>query len=540
VEVAEYIVVGSGCSGATAAQTLVDVGASVTMVDVGFDDPDRGASIPARDYLDIRREEQDQHRYLIGDDAEGVAWGRVGKGEHITPPRRHILRAVDRLLPIASDAFSPFESLGYGGLGIGWGLGCWQYSRAELRLAGLDPAAIEPAYREVSARIGISAQADDAAAYALGTLDNYQPATPMDRNHELLMRRYRARREQLRRAGFVMGRAPLALLTRDLGERGRHAYRDMDFYADHDHSAWRPWIVIDALRRRRGFRYRGGLLVTRFEERDEHVELTCMDVAGGEPVTIRGRRVVLATSALGTARVVLRSLAPRGVRLPLLCNSYAYVPCLQPSLVGRAAEPHKLGFSQLSLFLDERGDHRDVAMASIYSYQSLMLFRIVRQAPLNLRDARIIMRHLVSGFLIMGLHQPDRGNDGKHLGLVADRRSPTGDRLDVAYAIDPAAARTERLRRAKYVNAMRRMGAYPLRIVEPGAGSSIHYAGTVPFSRETAPCRLAASGRLHGTRSVYVADSSGFRFLPAKGLTFTLMANAHVTALNALRGTDHY
>lgn len=536
MDVAEYIVVGSGCAGATAAQTLVDGGASVTMVDVGFDDPAQRARIPARSYLDIRCGDADQHRYLVGESAEGVAWGKVSKGEHITPPRRHILRDVERLLPIESESFSPFESLGYGGLGIGWGLGCWQYSPAELRAAGLDPAAIEPAYRDISARIGISGEADDAAAYTLGTLDNYQPATRMDRNHELLMRRYRAQRRRLRRSGFVLGRAPLALLTRDLGERGRHRYRDMDFYADHDHSAWRPWIAVDALRRHPRFSYRGGLLVTRFAEHAEHVELDCLNVGSGERVSVRGRRVVLAASALGTARVVLRSVAEPGMRLPLLCNSYAYVPCVQPSLVGRAAEPDRLGFSQLSLFLDERGDHSDVAMASIYSYQSLMLFRIARQAPLNLADARIVLRYLMSGFVIMGLHQPDHGGAGKHVGLVADRTSPTADRLHAAYAVDPKTAAIERRRRRKYVAAMRRLGAHPLRTVDPGPGSSIHYAGTLPFSREPATARLAASGRVHGTRAVYVADSSGFAFLPAKGLTFTIMANAHVTARNALRG----
>jgi hypothetical protein len=40
---------------------------------------------------------------------------------------------------------------------------------------------------------------------------------------------------------------------------------------------------------------------------------------------------------------------------------------------------------------------------------------------------------------------------------------------------------------------------------------------------------------LHGTRNVYVADGSGFKYLPAKGITFSLMANAHVTAENVLR-----
>jgi hypothetical protein len=56
----------------------------------------------------------------------------------------------------------------------------------------------------------------------------------------------------------------------------------------------------------------------------------------------------------------------------------------------------------------------------------------------------------------------------------------------------------------------------------------------LPFSKEEQPLTLASNGRLHGTSNVYVADGSGFTYLPAKGLTFTLMANAHLAALGAM------
>lgn len=531
--IADYLVVGSGCSGAMAAQTLVDAGASVAMVDVGFDHPELRERVPARDFLDLRRTDAEQHRYLIGDAGEGIAWGKVARGEHITPARRHILRDVDRLLPLAAGSFMPFESLGYGGLGIGWGLGCWEYSHRELAAAGLDPARMDEAYQEVGGRIGVSGERDDAVEYSLGRLEDVQPAPRMDRNHERVARRYAASRAALRRDGFVLGRSPLALLTRDLGDRRRHAYRDLDFYADLDHSAYRPWMTVDGLRRR-GMRYLGGRLVLRFQERAGQVQLDCLDVGSGARETVAGRSVVLAASALGSARIALRSLAGFDAA-PLLCNAYNYIPCLQPALVGRGAEPRKLGFSQLALLLDEAGDHADVAMAALYSYQSLMLFRVIKQVPLDFRDAAVITRYLSSGFLIAGLQQPDGDAGARRVSLVADPSSPTGDRLRVDFETPAQTLATERRRLRKYLRALRRLGAYPLRVIDPGPGASIHYAGTLPFSRSAVPGRLTPDGRLHGTRAVYVADSAGFTFLPAKGLTFSLMANAHLVALAALR-----
>jgi len=34
-------------------------------------------------------------------------------------------------------------------------------------------------------------------------------------------------------------------------------------------------------------------------------------------------------------------------------------------------------------------------------------------------------------------------------------------------------------------------------------------------------------GLVHATKNVYVFDSSGWTYLPSRGLTFTIMANAH-------------
>ena len=81
---------------------------------------------------------------------------------------------------------------------------------------------------------------------------------------------------------------------------------------------------------------------------------------------------------------------------------------------------------------------------------------------------------------------------------------------------------------------MRKLGVYAIKTIDPGIGSSIHYAGTLPFSNNEKSLTLNSNGRLNGTQHVFVADGSGFNYLPAKGLTFSLMANAHLVAKNLL------
>ena len=74
---------------------------------------------------------------------------------------------------------------------------------------------------------------------------------------------------------------------------------------------------------------------------------------------------------------------------------------------------------------------------------------------------------------------------------------------------------------------LRRLGCWPLGIIEPGPGSSIHYGGMFAPSDQELPLTVARDGVLRGTRRVHVVDGAGFAYLPAKGPTLTLMANAH-------------
>jgi hypothetical protein len=533
VEVHDTIVVGSGPAGAMAAQTIVESGRPVTMVDVGFDAPEGRNLVPAEDFLVARRTDAEQYRYLLGEQAEGVTWGEE-KGENLTPPRRYLMSGTERLTPVASASFRSFESLGYGGLGIAWGLGCWQFSAPELRACGLEPKRMRAAYAEINRRIGISAERDDLAPHAIDADDRYQPAPRIDRLHSALLAKYRSRRGSLRSAGFAVGRPAMALLTEDLDDRRSNAYNEMDFYADLDGSAWRPWMTVDSLRAGGRLDYRRGLLASRFVERSGRIDLECIAVEDGERGTLSCRRLLPSAGALGSARIVLRSVAPPGIRSSLLCNPYSYVPCLVPREVGRNPDRHRHALCQLAVVHDRWNDRSDVAIAGLYSYQSLMLFRIVGRAPLNLRDATQVLRYLMTGFVIMGLQLPDVPAREKYVVLEEDRQSLTGDRLRAEWAVDDETARSHRSRGKLFLRTMRRLGAHPLRVIDPGPGGSIHYAGTLPFSEEPAPGRLWPDGRVHGTRAVFVADSSGFNYLPAKGHTWSLMANAHLTAQAAL------
>ncbi len=535
-EVHSYIVVGSGCTGAMAAQTLVEAGVKVLMLDAGNTNETYEKLIPEKDFTAIRQTEENQSDYLLGKKFESISWDKIGSGSQLTPSRKFMLSEVGKFLEVFSETFFPVESLAYGGLGNGWGLGSCVFSDAELKLAGLDSAKMKTAYQTVADRIGISGAQDDIRNYTTSFLDNIMSPPSIDSNQQSLRNKYEQKNRWFKENNFFLGRSALALITKDLNNRKAYQLNDLDFYSDKGESAYRPWITVNELKKKNNFTYKGGILVKQFKELENgDVEIITWNKEKNEEEIFCTQKLVLAPGVLGTARIVLRSFNKENQILPMLCNPYAYFPCINFSQLGKTFERNTLGFAQLSLFHDNNMQGDDIAMASLYSYKSLMLFRIIKEAPVNFRDGISLMNFLMPAFVIMGLHHPEKQGENKTLSLKKDASKITGDSLKAEYRLNEKETEKIKSRNNLFRKAMRKLGAVPVKMIDPGMGSSIHYAGVLPFEKEEKSFSLSPDGRLHGTKNIFVADGSGFRFLPAKGLTLSLMANAHFVAQNALK-----
>lgn len=523
----DVLVIGSGMSGAHAAETLVEAGREVLMLDAGDPEARHQTAAPEGDFLGLRESDPDQHRYFLGRTFEGIPWGPAANT--LTPPRAYIAAGTERWCPLRSDSFHGLESLAYGGLGNGWGAGCAAYPDVELNAMGLDPAATRAAYGVIAGRIGVAARRDDASGLCGGGIEDAQEPLAMDASIARLERAYARRRAALAARGVVIGKDPMAVLTRPALGRGATPYTDMEFWADHAGAVYRPWMTLDRLRQGPRFRYAGGLHALRLEEDASAVRVTARPLAGGEDVVFAARRVVLAAGALGTARLVLRSWPALG-ELPLLSNAYAVSACLHLRMLGRTLERERTSMGQLELFHDPRGDGMGARMASLYTYRSLLLFKLVKEAPLAMGDGLKVLRALSPALVLATLNHPDHPGPGKHCALVPDAESATGDALRVEWSPAPGEAQANAASERAVAWALGTLGAPVLKTQHLPPGSTVHYAGTLPFAEGGAPGHLDPDGRVGGTRRVFAADGSGFRYLPANGHTFTLMANAHLVA----------
>lgn len=521
----DVIVVGSGTSGVNAAYPLAEAGKRVLILDVGYEDTVYRDIIPDLPFTEIRRTDDNQHRYFLGDAFEGIPFGKERVGAQLTPPRLHISAETERLMPVESGTFEALESLALGGLGAGWGAGVFPFDDSELRGLPITRADLDPHYEIVADRIGVSADRDDLLPF-MAEYRSMLPPLEIDTNAEVVFERYRRYREVWNRRGFFMGRTPLAVCTTTHRGRGPQPYFDLDFWADKNRSVYRPRWTLEEMLQFPSFSYLSRRFVTSFKESESGVEVLARNLETGETETHHAPALILAAGTLSTARIVLRSTGNYETRVPILTNPYSYVPVINTGMLGREPRDRRHSLAQITAIYREPGKDTAPIQAQYFSYRSLLTFKLLKESPLSFRDSLILMRTLTPLFGILGINQEDYVTPSKYCALHRSEGDEP-DRLEICSELSPEEERTRDRNDKIMVRFFRKLGCLPLKRIKLPQGTSIHYAGTFPMSAEPRDLTCDADCLLRGTKAVYLADGSVLAYLPAKGLTFTTMANAN-------------
>jgi len=502
----DVVIVGSGPAGAMAAWALRGRG-GVRMLDVGHA-PETAAAA-----------ETDAAAYRIGARFEGLRHLRPGQRaislKLRAPALDFVTRDADRLTPVASQTFQSVLSLAKGGFGNAWGAGVYRFTEDECRGLPISAGELTLHYDEVSRHIGVSGAYDDLAD-EFGREPELQPPLPLSENAATLLQRYEARRGTAALAGVRIGRARLAVLTAPHGDRPPYAGRGTEFYEPGRSGVYNPSETIDALRAARTIDYEPGWLVRRYRETADGVEVDAERLTG-EARTFSARRLILAAGAINSARIVLASARDYETRLPLLDNPITIVAGIHRDRVGRPAERGG-GFAQLNMVLSPPAFGRTY-QGSVYGAGTVPIAEFLARLPFTIPANRRLLTQVLPAVSIVMMFHPADPSSSQYLRLRDD-----GVTLEADYAWRPDPGLTRRL-----VRIFRALGltSHAMLSDYAGPGQGIHYAGTLPLAVSPQRYQLHADGRLEGTRGVYVCDGSCFPHLPAKNLTFTIMANAH-------------
>jgi len=506
------------------------------MLDVGNDDAALRDAIPDLPFSDIIKDATLAKPIFLGHNDEGIGKRDARVGAQLTPPRQFITQDTERFLPYSSTNFSPMQSLALGGLGAGWGAVCFTFDPEELKRCGIWQPNFKSFYSEAAEIAGISASMEDDTSDALDVdPQSLQPPLDLDDNNGSILTSYRRLcREE--RGPFAMGRIPLAILSRDRTD-GRRAnpYFDMDFYSDARRSIFRPRYLIERMRAQSTFQYAGRHLVKTVHNGSDFAEVRTRHVDTGEDHVWRARKLIVCASAINTGRIVLSSLGRSGTTTPILANPYHYVVCVNRNTFGRSVADRRHSMAQLLGLYRPANDPQDLVTFQIYSYRSLLLFKLAKEFPLPPQLGFLFARSIVNSLSIVAVWHSCKQSTMRYAALGASGEHPALPSLEFTHAIEEDRQREIVAREKNLRRFLRKLRLFPLKTVDTGPAGGIHYAGTLPSESADFPVYTHSTGQVIAMPNIYVGDSSSWNYLPAKGLSFTLMANAirvarHVTS----------
>ena len=522
------LIVGSGASGVHLAQTLLERGRAVLMLDVGLERP--APALPKADFNGLKTRLDDPVAYFLGPSGEAVVFPTEGARYYGFPPSKDYVFASPPAFRAAASGFEPVISFAAGGLAEAWTGGVYPLNDGELVDFPFGFSTLAPHYATVVRRIGITATRDDLERYS-PWFEDYQEPLETDPHSARLLERYARARPGLNKdLGFYLGRSRVAVLSRDLEDRNECNYLGRCLWGCPREALYAPSSTLKQLRRHPGFRYLPGLYVTHFTyDGDTVTGIAATAVADGTRHQFSADAYALAAGTLCSSKILLESIFQRTGRVlelgGLMDNRQMMIPFLNLGMLGQVVETHSYQFHQIALGIT-RGRSEEYVHGQISTLKAAAVHPVVQNLPFDLRSSLAIFRatHGALGVANVWLH--DR-RDARNVVTIRPRPNGEGTDLVIRYAADDDADRVAKTMRT-VKRALWRLGC----VVPPGMakvlphGASIHYAGTVPMSREHREFTCTPDCRSHDFSNLYFADGVSFPFLPAKNLTFTLMANA--------------
>src|SRR3989344_4809014 len=517
----DVVIVGSGLAGLHAAYPLVLSGKNVVMLDVGFDESRSLEDGPNVDFPNYRKFEPCQHKVFLGDDLSGIgAYGDDrGHAASMTSGRRkYIARQAEDYLPVKSKDVIITQSLAAGGLSEAWGAVCGFFDEKECDKIGIPYEELRKHYETIIERVGVSGR---------GTRFSMQPPAIVDDNSMAILEKYNKKKDFFKRRGFLMEQPPLALLTKDFDSRRKTTYRDMDFWDNKGRSVYRGHYTLEKLKAYRNFSYMKDSLVTSVKQDVSGAIVTAKNIQEDTIFHVSGKVVIMAAGAINTTRILLKSFNLFDQKVPIILKNNYLIPSLLLSRLGKVASTHRHSLCQLVLSGMGKNTSIGNVYGQFYSYNSLLLFKLLRFIPLPTPEALATLALIVPALILVDI----RFSTGTSpTGFSILRRDARGnDYLKIEYTETKEREEQKKKKIGEIKRALVSLGLFPLKVVRSAFGSASHYAGGIPFSDSPPESGLGVNryGQLYGAERIYVADTASWNALPAKPPGLTIMANAN-------------
>jgi choline dehydrogenase-like flavoprotein len=538
---ANITVVGSGASGVHFALTALKKGHRVEMLDVGYTGP-RNVN-PDFSFIDIKNKLKDPVAYFLGKNFESVIPPGLDQDIYEFPPNKQYIFKVPPAFKSENTDFDPLFSFAQGGLAEAWTGGSYPFDDRDLNLFPFDFQALKPYYEEIAGRIGLIGDKDDLTRFFPWHKNLISPLE-LDENSRILLKKYQRRRETLnRKMGFYLGRSRIATLSKDMGKRKACDYSGRCLWGCPSDSLYVPSLTLDECRKYSHFTYRPGIHVEYFtvNSRKRITRLVFRDLKSRKRGEMKVDNLVLAAGTLSSSKIFLDSIYRQTGQIVqlegLMDNRQILVPFVNLNMLGKSYNPDSYVYHQLAVGFECKKTAQYIH-GQITTLKTALIHPVTQKMPLDFKTSTYLTRNLHAALGVINLNFCDSRRRDNRITIepaASGSDSPTILKISYKSISDEESIVSDAIKRT--MKFLRKLGviAPPMMVQHRPMGASVHYSGTLPMSTSDQPLSTTPDCRSRDFDNLFLVDGSTFPFLPAKNLTFSMMANAARVADNVFK-----
>ena len=515
-EVYDAIIIGSGPAGTSAAFPLLESGHRVLMID-----GDVGGSplFPSAAFSDARQTDVDQWRWMLGSKFYAMKAREIASPKFRVPALESVFSDFQAENRIHTHNFTAVGSLAAGGLSNAWGCGVTQFDQKDLAEFPFPPTALQASYERVARRIGISGRSNDDLEQFHGLDQWAQDALPLDRLHVDLLAKYTKNRDKFQRLHIKMGRSRLAVLSADLATRKGCNLSGNCLWGCSRGALYNSRSEFERLARIPTFQRIDGIIAGALSNNVEGWTVDCRDRRTSTPVTLRGRKILLAAGCIASTRLVLDYLNLVQQPVRLVSNPTAGFLAWFPRALGAVQQTGFTG-SQLSLSISSESGEL-AAFAALFPTRGLPTSEFLRYLPISSRYGIDFLKTFLPSCVAGNIFFP--GSLSDHRMVLSDKRE-----LHITGGFSPDLALKQKMISRSMAKAIWLLGG----IIPPGGcvlgapGTDVHYVGSLPMRAKPQLGECHPTGEIEGMRGAFAIDGASLPSLPVKSHTLTIMANS--------------
>lgn len=512
-KVYQFIIVGSGPAGVSAAWPLVLAGKSVLMIDAGGTEEQVSVNHSTVSLRELRNGRD-------GDFFQGVNASKLFNKEFSSPKLSasgkdfNRYSKLNKLNPVNFTLTSLIE---LGGLSTIWGASCALYDDDDLFDSPIKLKDLLPSYFEVVNRIGLSGNNLSPIAKFIGDQLPLQGALELTPLMSEVVRQYS-------RSGSVdripLGETLSAVRSRPSVERAACDGSMRCMWGCPNSAIYSAKHDLEKLRGFPNFQLQQNLVVDDLSSAATHHSDTWVvsgsNPTSGERLSFLSHRVLLGMGLFATTRLVMDKFLPKKTSLRVLHNPAFSCAMILPRFIGRGLPQRGYGGSQLCFKIplsDSRGDY---AFGLMFDGAGLPAIDLMRHMPFTRYGAFNITRMLLPSLIVLLVYLPPRLSDSR-VELTIDNSLKVFGGYGDGY--EEALTKCVDLIKAFFY----KLGIYYLPKSTSGysPGAEVHYGCTLS-SKEI----LSEWCELNTAKGIYVIDGAALPTLTAKSHTLTIMANA--------------